>query len=155
MPVVFRAAWFASLLLGCAHQLPPGPAFARVTLVAPSAATTHVVEGRVEDAHGRPLEGVTIVIVGTEGEQAELTDDQGHYRIAGIGPGAHTVAFYYGRAKVMAQIEMVGGQGVRLQVTLEPGPPQESGADLSMIDPSPAVRTTLTQDFLTNIPAAR
>src|SRR5690349_7730589 len=64
-------------------------------------ANTGAIAGRITDAgNGEPVAGVTVVAQGPQGEQAELSDEDGQYTITGLVPGAYTIHFYYGNVKV-------------------------------------------------------
>src|SRR5262249_14016354 len=53
-------------------------------------ANTGALFGRVTDASsGQPVAGVTIVAEGPQGEQAELTDDEGQFTITGLPPAPY------------------------------------------------------------------
>ena len=69
---------------------------AAVTLVPTSAAAQEgALAGRVLDAAGDPLPGVTVEVLGsTQGEtRLEVTDREGRYRIDDLLPGAYAVWF--------------------------------------------------------------
>jgi hypothetical protein len=77
------------------------------------ASTTGTIQGRVADASGAVLPGVTVTISSPSligGAQTQVTNDQGNYRFPAVAPGTYTVQF-----------ELVGFNTLRregIQVTL-------------------------------------
>ncbi|HJZ89187.1 MAG TPA: von Willebrand factor type A domain-containing protein [Polyangia bacterium] len=119
-------------------------------------ASTGLIAGRVTDAKtGQPLAGVTVVAQGPLGEQAEITDDQGHYEITGLAPGVYVVRFYYANVKVeRANIQVVAGRKVEVSVPMPPGAASEEV--ITICDKAPAVDigsssigTTISRSFET------
>lgn len=81
------------------------------------------IEGVVTDAAtGTPLAGVTVVAQGPLGEQAEITGDDGKYRIAELKPGKYVVRFFYANTKVERQnITVQADLGVAINVPMQTG----------------------------------
>jgi protocatechuate 3,4-dioxygenase beta subunit len=52
---------------------------------------TGTLEGRVLDAGGGPLPGITVTLVGDRGEQTTVTGEQGRYLFGLLPPGVYTV----------------------------------------------------------------
>jgi len=147
--------WIA--LAACAHEQ-PHLSHAAVVLLDPGASgrESGSVRGFVRGLSGEPLPGATIVTQGPAGEQAEVTDDNGHYAIAELVPGDYVIRFYFGQAKAEAQARVAAGAAVQVDAVIEPPAPAEQGyigcirdsIDISRIQPG----ATLTQDFTRNVP---
>jgi hypothetical protein len=56
---------------------------------------------------GQPLAGVTVVAQGPAGEQAELSDERGHFSIVGLAGGDHVIRFYYENLKIEKRVQLV------------------------------------------------
>jgi hypothetical protein len=61
------------------------------------AAVVGEIKGKVTDESGKPLAGVTVIVTSPalQGEQAEITDVDGYYRITNLQSGTYTVRFFY------------------------------------------------------------
>jgi len=80
-----------------------------------------VIEGRVTDAaSGSPVAGVTVVAQGPLGEQAEITDEEGTYRITELKPGNYVVRFFYGNVKVERQnVNVDANKGSNVTIAMQ------------------------------------
>jgi hypothetical protein len=98
--------------------------------------------GRVMDATGRPLPGVTVSVTGPSGNTSEYTTDgDGHYRMAGLAPGEYAVSYQ------MAGFRSVDTSGLRIEagerrndVRLEVG----AFGEAVMVEAPPAMLDTST-----------
>ncbi|HEX9950747.1 MAG TPA: carboxypeptidase-like regulatory domain-containing protein [Rubricoccaceae bacterium] len=82
-------------------------AFALLTVL-PAAAQTALV-GTVSDTDGLPIPGATVYLSGTT--RGTQTDDTGHFRLAGVAPGAYRlVASLVGYTAGTQDIRVLGGQ---------------------------------------------
>lgn len=70
-------------LLSCALVLCPASAFA-------DGQETGVIEVSVTDASGSPLPGATVTITGPRGDQTQITDETGSFRLALLPPGDYS-----------------------------------------------------------------
>ena len=52
---------------------------------------TGALAGRVTDADGEPVEGVSLQAQGARSGNSDVTDENGRYRIGGLAPGKYTV----------------------------------------------------------------
>lgn len=59
-----------------------------------------VVAGMVRSTGGVPLAGVTVVVQDPLGERGDFTDDDGHYEVTDVEPGAVIVRMFYGNEKL-------------------------------------------------------
>src|SRR5438552_16253216 len=72
-----------------------------ITSAPARAATTGTIKGRVTDqATGKPLTGVSVVVKGPQDEQTEFTDASGNYTITDLLPGEYLVTFRFANVKV-------------------------------------------------------
>src|SRR4051794_14902356 len=86
-----RLLW-ASLLVGLTLLGSPRSA---------SAQTTGSVVGQVtEQDSGKPIAGVTVVITGPQGDQGDITGEDGSYTIRSLPIGTYMVHFYFGDVTV-------------------------------------------------------
>src|SRR4029079_6083020 len=53
---------------------------------------TSTIGGRVTDAQGQALPGVTVTLSGPQGEKSTVTDEDGRYRFGLLQAGAYTLA---------------------------------------------------------------
>src|SRR5678816_3755545 len=71
--------------------------------------TMGAIQGVVTDADTeQPLVGVTVSV----GNQSDITDDHGHYKITEITPGTYDVLFEYATAKVTHEGVVIGANNV-------------------------------------------
>src|SRR5215471_6005312 len=87
--------------------------------------TTGSIVGSVTDpeASNEPVPDVMVIARGPAGESADLTDQDGHYRIARLAAGTYTVKFLLSPLKVERPgIEVKGGQQRRLDLSMQDRP---------------------------------
>jgi hypothetical protein len=97
---------------------------------------TATLEGRVLDAGGQPLPGVTVTLETDRGQQTSVTDQEGVYRFGLLPPGTYTVA---------ATLEGMQSQPVTVRV--ESG--QRRSQDLGMASTSETI-TVVSEAPLVN-----
>jgi hypothetical protein len=80
---------------------------------------TATIEGRVLDASGSPLPGVTISLSGPQGASSTVTDDDGSFRFALLVAGEYTVgATLEGLGSTEAMVPLGGGERQRVELSL-------------------------------------
>lgn len=104
---------------------------------------TGSIEGRVVDAQGLAMPGVTVSVTGVQGEHSSVTDTDGRFLVPFLTPGAYTVtAELQGFKKTERRDVAVRlGQRVVLALTMEVGAIAET---VEVVAPSPVVDTTTT-----------
>ncbi len=119
------------------------------------------ITGRVADATGLALPGVTVTVQGTDITRTFTTDGEGRYRFLDLAPGDYqlTSTLQGFATHVRARVIVGVGQTVELPVTLALGALSET---VNVTAPSPMVdakqigtATTVTLDELTHIPTSR
>ena len=119
------------------------------------------IAGRVADATGLPLPGVTVTVQGADITRTFATDGEGRYRFLDLAPGAYKLtSTLEGFTTNVRERVIVGvGQTVELPVTLAIGALTET---VNVTAPSPMVdakqtgtATSVTIDELTSIPTSR
>src|SRR5258707_13258432 len=119
------------------------------------------ITGRVADATGLPLPGVTGTIQGTDLTRTFITDGEGRYRFLELAPGDYklTSTLQGFATHVRERVVVAVGQTVDLPVTLAIGALTET---VNVTAPSPMVdakqtgtATVVALDELTNIPTSR
>src|SRR5580765_8057831 len=141
-----------------------GLALASLLLVSlPAVAQTPagIISGRVGDATGLALPGVTVTVQGTDISRTFTTDGEGRYRFLDLAPGAYKLtSTLEGFATNVRDRVIVGvGQTVELPVTLAIGALTETvnvTAASPMVDArQTGTATIVTIDELANIPTSR
>ncbi len=141
-----------------------GLAFASLILISfPAFAQTPagILTGRVADATGLPLPGVTVTVQGTDMHRTFTTDAEGRFRFLELAPGDYqltsTLAGF--TTNVRPHLVIGVGQTLDLPVTLAIGALTEI---VNVTAPSPMIdarqtgtATSVTIDELTNIPTSR
>jgi len=132
------------------------------TLAWPSSATatptTGAIVGRVVDQDTRqPLDGVTVVVSGPQGEQAALTDGKGQYELRDLPIGAYLVRFFRGAVAIEQSATVLMDQTVRVNARLPSAP--EAVQTIAVTQRAPAidvgstrVGVTLNSEFAANVP---
>jgi hypothetical protein len=119
------------------------------------------ITGRVADATGLPLPGVTVTVQGADLNRTFTSDGEGHFRFLDLAPGDYTLTSTLPgfTTNVRARIIVGVGQTVELPVTLAIGALTET---VNVTAPSPMIdtrqtgtSTSVTIDELTNIPTSR
>ena len=120
-----------------------------------------IITGRVADATGLALPGVTVTVRGTDITRTFTTDGEGRYRFLDLAPGDYklTSALDGFTTSVRERVIVGVGQTVELPVTLAIGALHET---VNVTAPSPMVdakqtgtATQVTLDELTHIPTSR
>jgi hypothetical protein len=120
--------------------------------------TSGTIFGRVvdRDTH-QPLDGVTVVASGPQGDQAVLTDAEGQYELRGLPVGDYLVRFFRGAVAIEHSATVLMDQTVRVNSRLPSA--REAVQTIAVTQRAPAidvgstrVGTTLTRDFSANVP---
>ena len=144
--ILFTAAWL--LILGSAGSL-----FAQET--------TGSIKGRVADAQGLAVPGVTVTATGPQGAKSATTDGEGRYAIPFLTPGVYAVRVELSGFKAVERKDIaVGlGQTIDLPVKMEVGGVAETvnvtGTTSTIDTTTTTVGATLTSDMLASVPVGR
>ncbi len=120
-----------------------------------------VISGRISDATGLPLPGVTVALQGADSRRTFVTEGDGRYRFLDLEPGAYRVTCELpGFATIVREpVILVVGQTVELPVKMELSAITET---VTVVAPSPMVdakqtgtATNVTRDELANVPTSR
>ncbi|HEY3353211.1 MAG TPA: TonB-dependent receptor [Polyangia bacterium] len=138
-----------------------------LTLAIPArAAVVGEIKGRVVDEANKPLAGVTVVVTGSalQGEQAELTDVDGHYLITNLPGGTYVVRFFYENVNKprFERQNVLLNVGQTIVVNAKIRTKEAKVETFTITERAPAVDvgttnvgTTLTPDVVKNIPTGR
>jgi len=119
------------------------------------------ISGRVVDATGLALPGVTVEVRGVDITQTYVTDGEGHYRFLELAPGIYKVTSSLAGFATHERDNVVldFGKTVDLAVTMQLSSVKET---VTVVAPSPMVdakhmgtATNFTSDELANIPTSR
>jgi hypothetical protein len=119
------------------------------------------ISGRVIDATGLSLPGVTVILQGADLTQTFLTDAQGHYRFLELAPGTYKVtsALQGFATHVRDKVVLDLGKTVDLPVTMQISAVTETitvSAASPMVDAKQTgTATNFTADELSKIPTSR
>ena len=134
-----------------------------VAIALPALAQTPgaTIAGRVVDATGLTVPGVTVTLQGDDIRQIFITEVDGRYRFLDLAPGTYklTSELQGFRTNVRENVIVVVGQTVDLPVTMALGALTET---VTVTAPSPVIdakqtgtATNVTADELVNIPSSR
>jgi hypothetical protein len=120
--------------------------------------TNGTIVGRVVDQDTRqPLDGVTVVVSGPQGDQAALTDAKGQYELRDLPIGAYLVRFFRGAVAIEQSATVLMDQTVRVNARLPSAP--EAVQTIAVTQRAPAidvgstrVGVTLNSEFAANVP---
>jgi hypothetical protein len=129
-----------------------------VPLPAVAGPTTGTIFGRVVDLDThQPVDGVTVVASGPQGDQAVLTDAKGQYELRALPIGEYLVRFFRGAVAIEQSATVLIDQTVRVNARLPSAP--EAVQTIAVTQRAPAidvgstrVGVTLTRDFAMNVP---
>jgi hypothetical protein len=119
---------------------------------------TGTIEGTVTDEQGGVLPGVTVTLIGRQGNQTTVTDERGAFRFVGLNPGLYDVQSELSGFTTRTERGLDVGIGKTLTVpfTMRVGGLAENVevvANASTIDTSStASDNSLSQDLLANMP---
>jgi hypothetical protein len=123
--------------------------------------TTGTVKGRIVDAQGLAIPGVTVTVTGTQGAKAAVTDAEGRYNIPFLTPGTYTVrAELQGFKTVTHTGANIGlGQTVDVPLTMQVGGLSETinvtGAPTIIDTTSTTTGAVLSSELLNRVPVGR
>jgi hypothetical protein len=120
--------------------------------------TSGTMVGQVVDQDTRqPVDGVTVVVAGPQGEQAMLTDAKGQYAFRDLPIGDYVVHFFRGDVALEELATVSIDQTVRVNARIRVTP--ETAKTIEVVQRAPAidvgstrVSATLSGDFATNVP---
>jgi hypothetical protein len=120
--------------------------------------TSGVIVGRVVDQDTRqPIDGVTVVAAGPQGEQAMLTDARGQYAFRDLPIGEYMVRFFRGDVAIEEMATVSIDQTVRVNARMRGS--AEPVKAIEVVQRAPAidvgstrVGATFSGDFATNVP---
>src|SRR4029079_8212103 len=123
--------------------------------------TTGAVSGRVTDAQGLAVPGVTVTLTGPQGSKSAVTDADGRYSVPLLVPGTYTAkAELQGFKSVQQQNVIVRlGQSIEVQLKMEVGGVAET-IEVTASSPTVDTRSTtvgavLDSEMLKNVPVGR
>ncbi len=123
--------------------------------------TTGAVNGRVTDAQGLAVPGVTVTLTGPQGSKSAVTDADGRYNVPLLVPGTYTAkAELQGFKSVQQQNVIVRlGQAIEVQLKMEVGGVAET-IEVTASSPTVDTRSTtvgavLDSEMLKNVPVGR
>lgn len=144
-----------TMALAVVLALTAGPAAAQET-------TTGAIGGRVVDAQGLAIPGVTVTVTGRQGAKTATTDADGRFLVPFLTPGPHTVRVElqgFRPATVENVNVALGEREVLADIALRLGGLTEQ---VDVVATSPTVDTTtsgiganISSDFLTQVPTQR
>jgi len=120
--------------------------------------TSGAIFGRVvdRDTH-QPVDGVTVVASGPQGDEAALTDAKGQYELRGLPIGPYVVRFFRGSVAIEQSATVLMDQTVRVNARL--ASTTEAVQTIAVTQRAPAidvgstrVGVTLTPEFAANLP---
>ena len=126
--------------------------------------TTGSVRGRVLDkANKEPIIGATVVATGPklQGTQAEITGEDGSYRIGNLPPGTYQLTVYYSdaqysRPNVLIRLGKTAKVNIDIDTEAAAGEVIEIEGRAPLIDQdSTKTGVTITNDYTENIPTGR
>ena len=131
------------------------------TAAAAAQDTTGMISGRVADAQGLAMPGVTVTVKGPQGDKTAVTDNDGRYTIPFLTPGSYAVhAELSGFNPVdRADVQVRLGQAVEIPVTMQVGALTEtievSGSAPSIDGTSTTIGANLDSATLSRLPVGR
>src|SRR6202142_1712902 len=129
-----------------------------VPISATASPTTGAIVGRVVDRDTQqPLDRVTVVASGPQGDQGILADAKGQYQLRGLVSGDYLVRFFRGAVAIEQSATVLMDQTVRVNARLPSAP--EAVQTIAVTQRAPAidvgstrVGVTLTSEFAANVP---
>jgi hypothetical protein len=122
---------------------------------------TGTIAGRVLDAQGGALPGVTVTLASRTGETVQITNEQGDFRFLGLSTGIYEVrtSLQGFKPSVQSGLDITIGRSIDLKLTLEVGGLTESitveGSSAKVDARTTATDTNISQDLLFSMPISR
>ncbi len=123
--------------------------------------TTGTVRGRIVDAQGLAIPGVTVTVTGTQGAKSAVSDAEGRFNIPFLTPGVYTLSAELQGFKTVTHAGANVGLGQTLDVplTMQVGGLSEtinvSGAPTVIDTTSTTTGAVLGSDMLNQVPVGR
>ncbi len=134
--------WFASWLITALAIAVAAPAYAQ----GGGASSTGTIQGRVEDAQGAVLPGVTVTATSPSllGQQTTITSETGNYRFPAVPPGTYTITYELAGFTTVKRegIQIALGFTATVNVQLQLATLQET---VTVTGASPVIDTTSTR----------
>ena len=143
--------------------------FAGATMVAPPEAaaqssTTGAVRGRIVDKNSKDaVIGATVSVTGPslQGQQSEITDENGSFNITNLPPGTYVLTVYWGEAKfnrpnVVIEVGKQAFVSVPIDTEIKASEVIELVGRAPIVDQgSTKIGSTITDDYTRNVPTGR
>jgi Carboxypeptidase regulatory-like domain len=134
--------WFPAALIAALALAVSAPAYAQ----GGGASSTGTIQGRVTDAQGAVLPGVTVTATSPAllGQQTTVTSDTGNYRFPAVPPGAYTVTYELAGFNAVKRegIQIALGFTANVNVELQLATLQET---VTVTGQSPVIDTSATR----------
>src|SRR5262249_49161766 len=123
--------------------------------------TTGTINGRVTDAQGLGVPGVSITVTGVQGSKQSVTDAEGRFSMPFLTPGKYDVKAELSGFKTIEQkgITVALGQALDLPLRLEVGGVSETVQVVGVTDVvnvnTTTTGATITSDLLERVPVGR
>src|SRR5262245_3502637 len=123
--------------------------------------TTGTINGRVTDAQGLGVPGVSITVTGAQGSKQSVTDTEGRFSMPFLTPGKYDVKAELSGFKTIEQkgITVALGQALDLPLRLEVGGVSETVQVIGVTDVvnvnTTTTGATITSDLLERVPVGR
>lgn len=150
--------------LAMAVGLLAGVGVVHVDTAAAQSNTTGAVRGRVIDKGTKEaVIGATVVVQGPalQGQQAEISDENGSFQISSLPPGVYTLTIFYNdaqfsRPNVIIEVGKQAFVSVRIDTTVTTTEVIELEGRAPIVDQgSTKTGTTITDEYTTRIPTGR
>ena len=111
------------------------------TMTAFAQGTTGAIAGRIADAQGLAVPGVTVTVTGPQGAKTVVTDAEGRFSVPFLTPGAYVVRAELAGFKAVEQpnVTVSLGQNVDLSLKMEVGGLSET---VQVVGASPIVEAS-------------
>ena len=123
--------------------------------------TTGTINGRVTDAQGLAVPGVSVTVTGAQGAKQATTDSEGRFSVPFLTPGRYDVRAELSGFKVVEQkgVTVALGQALDLPLKLEVGGVSETVQVVGTTDVvnvnTTTTGATITSDLLERVPVGR
>src|SRR5262245_36431439 len=132
-----------------------------LTAAAHAQSTTGTIAGRIVDAQGLVIPGVTVTAAGPQGTQTSVTDAEGRFNLPFLTPGSYGLRVELQGFKTIERsgLQVRLDQTVDLALTMDVGNMAESVTVTAAANPVDAIHsetgTNLDSDTLSSLPVGR